>query len=124
MLVALSVVAGLLISAAAGQAANRRPVTITCPFLVEGVVKITLPAKTGELPDIDFDYAAKATLFSFRDGHLLLVAMDEEDPSRLRVVVSAQLNKAKGTYDGQIVTDAGGNQRMIDNGPVSCTVSP
>jgi hypothetical protein len=62
----------------------------------------------GDLPEIDFDYPAKATLFSFRDGDLLLVAMDEGEPSRLRIVVSAQLNKKSGTYDGRIVVDMGG----------------
>ncbi len=46
--------------------------------------------------------------------------MDEAEPSRLRLVISAQLNKAKGTYDGQIVIDAGGNELQLDNAPVSC----
>ena len=72
----------------------------------------------GVAPEIDFDYPAKATLFSFRDGNLLLVAMDEGGPSRLRIVVSAQLNKKNGAYDGQIVVDMGGNQWMLHSGPV------
>jgi hypothetical protein len=61
-------------------------------------------------------------MFSFRDRNLFLVAVDEGDPSRLRIVVSAQLNRKSGTYDGQIFTDTGGNQLMYDNGPVHCTV--
>ncbi len=67
--------------------------TVTCPFLKEGRVTFDVPVKRGDLPQIDFDYPAKATSFSFRDGNLSLVAMDESEPSRLRVVVSAQLNK-------------------------------
>jgi hypothetical protein len=83
-----------------------------------------VPAKLGDLPPIEFDYPAKVTRFSFRDGHLLMIAMDQEERARVRVVVSAQLNKAKGTYDGQIVLDLGGHQIMMQQGPVSCTVSP
>ena len=49
--------------------------------------------------------------------------MDEGDPSRLRIVVSAQLNKKRGSYDGQIFVDMGGNQLMLHNGPVRCTVA-
>jgi hypothetical protein len=63
------------------------------------------------------------TRFSFRDGHLLLIAMDQEERSRVRIVVSAQLNKAKGSYDGQIVLDLGGHEIMLQHGPVSCTIS-
>jgi hypothetical protein len=48
--------------------------------------------------------------------------MDEGEPSRLRIVVSAQLNKKTRTYDGQIFVDMGGNQLMLHNGPVRCTV--
>jgi hypothetical protein len=103
-------------------AAPARPKTITCPFLQAGSLTFGVPAKRGDMPEVDFDYPAKATLFSFRDGNLLLVAMDESDASRLRVVVSAQLNKKRGSYDGQIVVDMGGNQLMLHSGPVRCKV--
>lgn len=49
--------------------------------------------------------------------------MDQDEHSRVRIVVSAQLNKARGTYDGQIVLDLGGHQIMLRQGPVSCTIS-
>jgi hypothetical protein len=52
----------------------------------------------------------------------MLVAMDEGEKTRLRIVISAQRDKAKGIYVGQIVTDEGGNQLMLDNGPVTCKV--
>ena len=81
-------------------------------------------ADAAVLPKIDFDYPAKASLFYIVDGNLLLVANDEEDPSRTRIVISAQLNKAKGTYDGQIVVDMGGNELQLYNGPVSCRARP
>ena len=78
--------------------------------------------KLGGLPPIEFDYSSKVTRFSFRDNNLLLVAMDEVEKTRVRIVISAQFDKAKGVYSGQIVTDAGGNQLMLDNGPVTCKV--
>ena len=49
--------------------------------------------------------------------------MDEGEPSRLRIVVSAQLNKKSRAYDGQIVVDMGGNQLMLHSGRVSCTIA-
>jgi hypothetical protein len=118
-------IAGLMAVAAATQAATSRP-TITCPYPddPDEQLKVVAPAKIGDLPPIDFDYPAKVTRFSFRDGHLLLIAMDQEERSRVRIVISAQLNKVKGSYDGQIVLDLGGHQIMLRQGPVSCTVAP
>ena len=108
---------------AATTAAPAARKTITCPFLEAGSLTFDVPAKRGDMPQVDFDYPAKATSFSFGDGNLLLVAMDESEPSRLRVVVSAQHNKKSGSYDGQIFVDMGGNQLMLHNGPVRCTVA-
>jgi hypothetical protein len=116
-LVALSIVAS--------TAASSKQRQVTCPFLKEGRVTFDVPAKFGAMPtEIDFDYPAKATRFSFRDGNLSLVAMDEGDPSRVRIMISAQLNKKNGAYEGQIFVDMGGNQLMLHNGPVRCTVDP
>src|SRR5262249_46004862 len=121
--VPIALMTSLAFWTAASPAASSTRKTITCPFLAEGRLVFDVPAKVGGLPsDIDFDYPAKATRFSFRDGNLLLVAVDEGDPSRLRVPVSAQLNKKSGAYDGQIFVDMGGNQLMLHNGPVRCTV--
>jgi hypothetical protein len=52
----------------------------------------------------------------------MLVSKDEAEKTRVRIVISAQFHKAKGIYSGQIVTDTGGNQLMLDNGPVTCKV--
>jgi hypothetical protein len=112
----------LTFALSASRAASAGHKTITCPFLQEGNLMFDVPVKSGDMPQVDFDYPSKATLFSFRDGHLLLVAMDEGDSSRLRAVVSAQLNKKSGAYEGQIVVDMGGNQLMLHNGPVRCKV--
>ena len=109
---------GLALQPAALAAKAQRK--ITCALAGGESLTFVAPAKLGELPKIDLDYPSKVTLFSFRDGNLLVVAMDEAEPSRLRLAISAQLNKAKGTYDGQIVIDAGGNELQLDNGPVSC----
>jgi hypothetical protein len=114
----------LVLSIAVSTAAMSKQ-KITCPFLKEGRVTFDVPAKLGDMPtDIDFDYPAKASHFSFRDRNLSLIAMDEGDPSRVRIVVSAQLNKKSGAYEGQIFVDMGGNQLMLHNGPVRCTVGP
>jgi len=119
--VPIALMTSLAFSTAAAASSTRK--TITCPFLAEGRLVFDVPAKVGDLPsEIDFDYPAKATLFSFRDRNLLLVAVDEGEPSRLRVLVSAQLNRKSGAYDGQIFVDMGGNQLMLHNGPVHCTV--
>ena len=88
----------LLTSGLALLVANRPAVasslkTITCPYLQAEDLRFDVPANLGDLPTIDFDYPAKVTIFSFRDGHLLLVAMDESEPSRLRIIISAQINK-------------------------------
>ena len=96
--------------------------TITCFFPQDQELTFDVPKKLGGLPPIEFDYPSKVTLFSFRDDNLMLVAMDEREKTRLRIVISAQRDKAKGIYLGQIVTDEGGNQLMLDNGPVTCKV--
>jgi len=115
----------LALSIVARTAVSSKQRVITCPFLKEGRVTFDVPAKLGAMPtEIDFDYPAKATRFSFRDGNLSLVAMDEGEPSRVRIVISAQLNRKSGAYEGQIFVDMGGNQLMLHNGPVRCTVGP
>jgi hypothetical protein len=94
--------------------------SITCSYANGQALNFDVPNKLGGLPTIEFDYPSKVTLFSFRDDNLLLVAMDETSKSRLRIVISAQRGKGKSSYDGQILTDSGGNEIMLDNGPVSC----
>ena len=113
---------GLALLATGKMAASASHVTITCPYLETRDVTFEVPATFGDLPDIDFDYPSKVSIFSFREGHLLLVAMDEDQPSRLRIVISAQLNKASGAYGGQIVVDMGGHELQLHSGPVTCTV--
>lgn len=96
--------------------------SITCSYPADQELTFDVPKKPGGLPAIAFDYPSKVTRFSFRDDNLLLVAMDGSDGTRMRVVISAQRDKAKGIYAGQIVTDLGGNELMLDNGPVTCKV--
>ena len=121
--VAIALITSLAVSTTDSVAASAKHKTITCPFLKNGSVSFDVPAKLGDLPkEVDFDYPSKATSFSFRDGNLSLIAMDESDSSRVRVVVSAQRNKKSGAYEGQIFVDMGGNQLMLHNGPVRCTV--
>jgi hypothetical protein len=116
-IVCFTLLSGLHVSAAAAK-------SIICTHLKDQELTFEVPKKPGGLPSIEFDYfpSAKVTRFWFRDGNLLLIAMDEVVETRVRIVISAQLNKAKGVYGGQIVTDAGGNQLMLDNGPVTCKV--
>ena len=117
---AAAVVASLTIAAAASSPVITRHRIITCPFLADGSLTIDVPPARNAMPKIDFDYPATATMFSFRDNNLFLVAMES---SRLRVIVSAQRNRKSGSYDGQIFVDMGGNQLMHYNGPVHCSVS-
>jgi hypothetical protein len=51
---------------------------------------------------------------------VLNAATVRRDRSRLRIEISAQRGKTKASYDGQILTDSGSNEIMLDNGPVSC----
>jgi hypothetical protein len=118
----LALLASLTIATAASSPLITRHRTITCPFLVNGRLTIDVPPRSGAMPTIDFDYPAKVTMFSFRDRNLFLVAVDEASPSRLRIIISAQLNRNSGRYDGQFFVDSGGNQLMHDNGPVHCRV--
>jgi hypothetical protein len=94
--------------------------SISCSYANGQRLTFEVPKKLGDMPSIEFDYPSKVTLFSFRDNNLLLVAMDQEQTSRVRIVISAQHANGKASYDGQILTDSGGNQIMLDNGPVSC----
>jgi hypothetical protein len=96
---------------------------ITCPITKFISLKFVVPAKLGDLPDIDFSYPSKVTIFSFRSRNFLAIAVDEADASRIRLVISAQRNRANGTYQGQFVADFGGNELQLDNGPVICRVS-
>jgi len=111
----LALVAAVDLAAAAGA-----PKSVTCSYLQGQEFTFPVPKKIGDLPPIEFDYPSKVTRFSFRDGNLLLVAMDESDESRVRVVISAQRAKGKASYDGQILVDQGGHQLQLDNGPVVC----
>jgi len=85
-------------------------------------ITFVVPRKMGDLPSIDFEYPVRANIFSFRDGHLLLIAHDQEQKSRVRIVISAQVNKSSGAYVGQIIRDYGGEELQLTNGPVSCSV--
>src|SRR3954465_14803865 len=114
----ISIVCLTMLSALHATAAVAK--TVTCSYPADQELSFEVPKKPGGLPPIDFDYPSKITRFSFRDNNLLVVAMDEVERTRVRVVISAQLDKAKGVYSGQIVTDTGGNQLMLDNGPVTC----
>ena len=112
-----------LLALPAGNAASAQHTTITCPYLKAAELKFAVPEKLGDLPEIDFFYPSKATLFVFRKETFLVVAIDQDEPSRVRIVISAQRNRARGTYDGQIVVDMGGNEIQLYNGPVSCRAS-
>src|SRR5260370_13214593 len=117
-IVCFTLLSGLHVTAAAAK-------SITRTHLQDQELTFDVPKKLGDLPPIEFDYfpSSKVTRFWFRDGNLLLIAMDEAVETRVRAVLSAPLNNAKGVYSGQIVTDAGGNQLMLANGPVTRKVN-
>ena len=117
-----AMMSSLVLPVPVSPAASSSQRTITCSYLKAEDLRFNVPANIGDLPAIDFDYPTKVTIFSFREGHLLLVAMDENEPSRLRIVISAQLNRVKETYRGQIVVDMGGHELQLYGGPVSCRI--
>ncbi|WP_392538245.1 hypothetical protein [Legionella sp. 227] len=90
---------------------------------IKDSISFNLPDKIGDMPKIDFDYPVEVTRFSMRTGNFLLVAMDQDEKDRPRVFISAQLNKQSQKYIGQFMTDFGGNELQLDNGPVSCVVN-
>lgn len=115
LIVCIPLLTALHQPAAAGAATS-----ITCAYLQGQQLTFDVPKKIGGLPPIEFDYPSKVTRFSFRDDNLLVVAMDQEEKSRVRIVISAQRDKAKSSYDGQILLDMGGNEVQLYNGPVAC----
>lgn len=102
--------------------ASKRVVASSGKTIACGDLQFSPPAKMGDLPNLDFSYPVNVTRFSFRDGNLLLVGMDQGESSRVRVLISAQLNAKSRTYIGQIFRDDGGNEIQLDNGPITCTV--
>jgi hypothetical protein len=91
---AIVALACLVIAPQSAEAAKAQR-TITCPLPGGENLTFVAPFKLGDLPKIELDYPSKVTLFSFHDGNFLTVAVDEWDPSRVRLVISAQLNRAK-----------------------------
>jgi hypothetical protein len=112
-----------LVLAVHHAAAAAEPRSVRCAYPQGEELTFDVPKKIGGLPPIEFDYPSKVTRFSFRDDNLLLVAMDQGEPSRVRIVISAQRDKTKASYDGQILVDMGGNEIQLYNGPVVCKAS-
>ena len=112
----LLILVGLGIASAAQK-------TVVCHMQgIEDAISFVAPNKIGDLPKIDFDYPVNVTRFSLRTDNLLLVAMDQDEKDRPRIFFSAQFNKQKQAYIGQFMTDFGGNELQLDNGPVSCAI--
>ncbi|CAM2851468.1 Uncharacterised protein [Legionella steigerwaltii] len=113
----------LLLALASSGALYAAQKTVVCHMQgMENAISFVVPNKIGDLPKIDFDYPVDVTRFSMRTGNLLLVAMDHDEKDRPRIFISAQLNKQAQTYAGQFMTDFGGNELQLDNGPVSCAL--
>jgi hypothetical protein len=86
-------------------------------------ISFIVPSKEGDLPKIDFPYPVNTTIFDQSATNLLVVAMDHDESSRPRIFISAKYNKRSHAYEGQFMTDFGGNQIQLDNGAVSCKMS-
>ncbi|MBL7481084.1 hypothetical protein [Legionella bononiensis] len=98
--------------------------TVECTMEeMNDTISFVIPETMAKVPSVDFDYPIKVIQFSMRSGNLLLVAVDQEDSSRPRLFISAQLNKKNKTYIGQFMTDSGGNEIQLDNGVVTCKVN-
>ncbi|KTD69208.1 MULTISPECIES: hypothetical protein [Legionella] len=110
----------ILASSGATYAAHK---TVVCHLQgMSNAISFVAPNKIGDLPKIDFDYPVEVTRFSLHTDNLLLVAMDQDEKERPRIFISAQWNKQNHAYTGQFMTDFGGNELQLDNGPVSCAL--
>lgn len=85
-------------------------------------ISFQVPSKKSELPKIDFPYEINTLYFNLTSTNLLVVALDQEETNRPRLFISAKYQKSSHAYGGQFMTDFGGNQIQLDNGPVSCTL--
>src|SRR5579862_6875839 len=95
--------------------------TLNCVLQgLKDTLSFVVPNKRGDLPKIDFPYAITSIIFHLSSDDLLLVAMDSEESKRPRLFISAQYHKNHRAYEGQFMTDYGGNQIQLDNGPVTC----
>src|SRR5260370_37269283 len=97
-IVCFTLLSGLHVTAAAAK-------SITRTHLQDQELTFDVPKKLGDLPPIEFDYfpSSKVTRFWFRDGNLLLIAMDEVVETRWRGFIPAQRHKSKRGYYGQVV---------------------
>lgn len=97
--------------------------TVVCSM--EGMtdnISFQVPNKKDELPKINFPYDIKTVTYYLTPKKLLVIALDQEEPNRPRIFISAQYSKSSHAYEGQFMTDFGGNQLQLDNGAVSCVV--
>lgn len=95
--------------------------TMTCSMQgLKDSFSFVIPQENEKRPKLEFSYPIDVTIFSMRNDNLLLVAMDHEEPSRPRMFISAQ--KKKNTFNGQYMTDSGGNQIQLDNGSIECSI--
>lgn len=101
--------------------ANAAPKSLSCSLQgMKDTITFMVPAKMGEMPRIDFPYPVKSIIFSLTASNLILVAIANDEQARPRLFLSAQYQKNLHAYVGQFMTDYGGNQLQIDNGPVIC----
>ena len=109
---------GIILSMSSSMAvANQKTMECSMQGVKESLI-LSIP-KEG-LPEINFFYPVKTKIFSMHAGNFLLVILDKDDSTRTRLVISAQFDKHKKVYTGQMMADWGGNQLQIDNGPVTC----
>jgi hypothetical protein len=113
-------VIGGLVCAMTVEVLAARGKTIKCSNF-----SVAVPPPAGGSPQLDSAYPSEATIFHFENKKsLLLVAMDEDDPTRLRIALSAQWDKKSNRFKGQVIEDLGSSQLQIQNGPETCAVMP
>jgi hypothetical protein len=106
--------------------ANANPAKKTMVCQMQGTqqqtkISFVIPNNTSILPKLNFSHPSEVTSFKLENGNLYLIAMDQADPERLRVAISAQYLMGVDSYSGQIIADFGSKEPQIDNGPVTCS---
>jgi hypothetical protein len=87
-----------------------------------GKFRVEIPQTKGEVPVVSGLIEVEIAIFSLKNSNVVLVAMDAEDNTRVRLSLSAQLNAKTKKYVGQFIQDLGGSQLQIENGPISCSL--
>jgi hypothetical protein len=97
--------------------ASTERLTLNC-----GSFQVQLASKD-QAASVVSHFDTELAIYKFSSKNVVLVAMDTDEPTRLRVSLSAQWDAKTKKFAGQAIQDAGGSQLQIENGPITCSLS-